>query len=344
MTEVNENLEVRTIENQPETNLKQDFPEGLLQEVSNNETEVPSHQELLEQKNKIMKSWTDDDVLKSLAQKQRFSEVVTGVIRGLREMEFPVAGGGTRYIEVLTVALPEGVTGYCPVSDFSSVKFKSHVRFVGRTHNFVIESLNLNNSVALLSGTKAETIGVQKFWNQIEEDEDEGNVTERTYSATVTGRNDSKQVIFVDVEGQVGYLYHSDWAWERGDTLPDNGTITNVRIASYDKDEQVVRFNRKILLANPFEYVSTLMPGDIVAGKVQDVHAIHGIYVELENGVSLKASVVRALPNPAVGDMVTCSVTEIKESERGGYRGRVRIIGYPRGKKRAKDLGQFLFS
>ena len=294
----------------------------------------------------MMKSWSTDSVLKELADKQRFGEVVVGVIRGLKDMEFPVEtpnGRHLRYTEVLTVALPDGVTGYCPVGEFSEITYKNFMRFVGRKHSFVIERLDLDNSVALLSGKKAEKLGISQFWNQLEEDEENATVYERTYSATVTGRDDIKKLIYVNVNGQPGHIYQSDWAWERDNVMPDSGTVAEVRISKYSKDPQVVRFNRKILLANPFDYVATLKARDIVAGKVQDIHDIHGIYVELENGVSLKASVSRVLDKPEVGDVVTCRVDRISPRKGGGYQGRVTIINYPNGKKRARDLGSFLF-
>lgn len=297
-----------------------------------------------------MKSWTSEDTLRDLADKQRFGDIVSGVIRGLKEMEFPVntrTGKHLRSTEVLTVALPEGVTGYCPVEEFSEIKYKNHMRFVGRKHNFVIEHLDLANSIALLSGKKADRFGISKFFNQLEEDETNGTVFERDYVATVTGRNDAKKLIYVDVDGQSGHIYQSDWAWERDNAVPDSGTTATVRISKYKKESKeqlVVQFSRKILLPNPFEFVATLKAGEIVAGKVQDIHPIHGVFVELENGVSLKASVARRLDNPKVGEMVTCRVDKIEEREGGGYKGRVTVISYPNGNKRARDLGSFLFN
>jgi small subunit ribosomal protein S1 len=46
------------------------------------------------------------------------------------------------------------------------------------------------------------------------------------------------------------------------------------------------------------------------------------------------------LEEPIVGDIVSCTVRSIDKKKRHA---KVVIVGYPRGKKKRKDLGAFLF-
>lgn len=302
---------------------------------------VQPHERMTEM---VIKSWSDNEGLEELVKQKRFDEIVTGVIRSIKPMNMPIEtekGHVTKMVETFVVALPNGITGYCPVLDFSERTHKSYTRFVGLSYSFVIKNVDLENQIAIVSGKIAEQMGIEKFWNEIEELEKNNLLKEKTYQARITGYNQTAGIIHMTVNGQPAYMYRKEWSWSERDIVdPNNGETIDVKIMLVDKEGKAVRVSRRLAIPDPFIFMDSLKVGEIVAGKIEQVHPIHGIYVQLENGVSLKAGKVRHLEEPEAGDIVTCRVQRLDPLNR---KGKVVIISYPQGKRRKKDLGSFLF-
>jgi small subunit ribosomal protein S1 len=293
----------------------------------------------------VMKSWTDENMLGEITQKHRYNEIVSGVIRSSMMMKLPVTReDGTKEMveeETLIVQLPGGITGYCSVSEFHERNHRSLTRFIGTTQKFIITELNLDNQIALLSERQASARLRRIFWQDVQELEENGTLQDEIFDAVVNGYNQEKGIIYVRINGQEGYMYRREWSWYERDIVDAHtGETIQVKIELYNKEEQLVRVSRRKAMPDPFEYISTLKVDQLIAGKVSNVHKIHGLFVEVENGVVLKAGKISRLEEPEVGDIVTCRVREINAEER---RGKVIIIDYPRGKRKRKDLGSFLF-
>ena len=293
----------------------------------------------------VMKSWQDNETLEVLATKHRTQEIVEGVIRSIKPMKFPKEFDG-KVVSVeqdtLLVALPGGVTGYCPVSEFRERTFRSYNQFITHKDAFIITELDLPNQVAILSANKAAEQLRQTFWMEIESLKEDGLLEDTVFEAVVTSYNQNSGVIHARISGQDVYMYRNEWSWQQREAIDvQQGEKINVKVVLFDKETNQVRVSRRLALPDPTDYLKTLVIGEVIAGRVKDVDPIHGLFVEVENGVVLKASKVRALEQPDVRDFVSCRVRSIDLEKR---QGRVVIINYPRGKRKKKDLGSFLFA
>lgn len=293
----------------------------------------------------VVKSWSSEETLELLATKYRNGEIVNGVIRSLSPMSVPKVGENNEITHVkentLIVALPGGVTGYCPVSEFKEREFRSLNRFVGTPQSFVITRLDLDNQLALLSEKKAAAQLRDVFWDELTYLQSNESLENEIFEAVVTSINRKNGVIHVNIQGQDAYIYPSEWSWvERGGVDAQVGEKIQVIIEDFDKEEKMVRASRKKALPDPFDFLTKLKRDDIIAGKVVNVHTVHGLFVEVENGVVLKAGKPRKLEQPDIGDIVTCRVHTVDADKR---RGKVYITGYPKGKRKKVDIGSFLF-
>lgn len=293
------------------------------------------------------KSWTAEAELVQMAESYRSQEVVYGIIRGYTTRNMPVVKEGsnkmsTENTHVYQVLLPGNMIGYCQVSDFREISMNENTyqRFVGRREPFILTGIDLENRIATLSGTQALTKLKEQFWSSISNLSDE-EVMNETYDAVVLNYNPSTRLVYLHLHGQLAYMYRNEWSWNERDGVDAQvGETVQVKIVLMDKERQIVRVSRKQTMADPFEFIKELKKDDIVAGKVSDIHPVHGIYVKLDNNAEVKANIIRSLERPSINDIVSCRVKNIDVENR---RGRVVIIGYPNGKKRINDLGAFLY-
>jgi len=292
----------------------------------------------------VAKSWENNESLEELTARKRNGEIVDGVIRSLKSMKFPkLTAGEMKSVEqtILVVALPGGITGYCPAYEFRERDHRSYNQFVGHKESFIITELDLENQIAVLSANKAAAQLREGFWEQIELLKTQKEIENKVFEGVVTGYNNKTGVIYVRISGQDAYMYSTEWSWHEREAIDaQQGETVEVKIEKFDATEKLLRVSRKKALPDPYAYLDRLVKGEIIAGRVDAVHPIHGIFVEVENGVVLKAGKVRSLEEPDVGDKVTCRVSTIDAKER---KGRVVIIDYPHGKRKKKDLGSFLF-
>ncbi len=294
-----------------------------------------------------IKSWTNEEELSMLAEKSRFGEIVTGVVRSVAMMKVPVvrSNGDTEFVEeeTMNVALPGGVTGYCPASEFRERDFKTLRRFVNTKQQFLITKIDLDNKMAILSEKQAAEKTRSVFWEEIKGLSESEQLQDKVYEGTVSGYNQDKGIIYVRIQGQDCYMFRNDWQWtqtRRPIIDAQAGETIQVKIIRFDEEAKVVQVSRKATQPDPFDYLTTLKINTTIAGRVERVDPIHGLFVKVEEGVVLKAGKISALEEPAVGDFVTCVVKRISPEER---RGKVVITDYPRGKRKRQDLGSFLF-
>ncbi|MEK5071641.1 hypothetical protein [Sporosarcina sp. FSL K6-1508] len=292
----------------------------------------------------VIKSWESNETLEELSAKRRNGEIVEGVVRSITSMKFPTEVDGVmKSIEqtMLKIALPGGVTGYCPASEFRERDHRSYNQFVTHKESFIITDLDLDNQIAVLSANKAAEQLRVGFWERLEDLKLQNRLDDEVFVGTVTGYNRQSGVVYVRISGQDTYMFRTEWSWREREAIDaQQGEKVEVKILLFDKEQKVVRVSRKQALPDPFAFLDTLKKGEIIAGRVDAVHPIHGLFVEVENGVVLKAGKVRSLEEPDVGDRVTCRVGEVDPKNR---RGRVTILEYPHGKRTKKDLGSFLF-
>lgn len=297
----------------------------------------------------LIKSWTNESALQELSRKHHFNEILEGVVRSVTTRTLKERGEDNElreiYKDVLVIALPGGITGYCPAEDFSDVKHRNYARFVGQKEKFMISQIDLNSEFVLLSGKAAQARLKEEFWTQVEDLKEQNALGEKTFEAVVTSINENNRVVHIKISGQDAYIKPNEWSWNRRDGIDtQRGETIQVQIMRFDREQGIVACSRRLALPDPYRFLSTLKKGDIIAGKVSQVSPIHGIFVQLENGLDVKAGKIARLDEPDVGETVSCRVVnEITREPNGRIRGRVLILDYPNGKRRKKDLGSFLF-
>lgn len=297
----------------------------------------------------LIKSWTSEAALQELSRKHHFNEIFEGVVRSVTTQTHKERREDNELHEVskevLVIALPGGITGYCPADEFSITKFRNYARFVGQKQRFMISQIDLNTEFVLLSGKMAQEKLQKGFWAEVEDLKERNLLREKNFKAVVTGMNEQNRVVHVNIDGQDAYIKPNEWSWNRREQIDvRRGETIDVRVLRYDKERGMVACSRRLALPDPYRFLSSLRKGDIIAGKVSEVSPIHGIFVQLENGLDVKAGKISSLEEPEVGETVSCRlVKEITRESNGQIQGRVLILDYPNGKRRKKDLGSFLF-
>lgn len=300
-----------------------------------------------EQSVKYLPSWTQQEQLEELTRIQRFGEMVTGMVRGIETLQRTMMVEGKNQLvneDILIIALPDGVTGYCAASEFAIHQFKNTKKLVGRTAQFVIKNILLDDQMLILSGKEAQQRNIEEFWNEITALDEAGELENKIFKGEVTGTSTDGRIVHLRIKGQDCYIRPSEWSWVRERPFVTEGEKISVKVIRYDKENRNVEVSRRLTLPDPFEFLSKLEIGDPIAGRVTRVDPIHGIFVQIENGIEVKSKKVKRLDEPIVGDIVNCRILKpIEREETGRITGRVVIVGYPNGKRRRKDLGSFLF-
>lgn len=290
------------------------------------------------------KSWSNDTVLNELLLAKKFNQVVEGVVRQIKRISHK-SGEETITKQLLVISLQNGATAYCKTEDFATYQYKNYMHFVGQKHVFVIEDINLESEIIFVSGKKAREQQVESFWATVEDLQSRNALEHEVMQATVTSFNPTNRVVHLEIMSQDVFMPSGEWSWSSREIIDaQNGEKINVVVKSASRENNRVMVSRKAAMPDPFEFLKTLQEGDVVAGKVSEVHAVHGIFVTLENGIDVKGSKPTLIEPPEVGDVVTCRVArKLERDSRGNVTGRVIILAYPNGKQKRKDLGSFLF-
>ncbi len=294
----------------------------------------------------VSEKWKQEE-LDLLTRARRNGELVKGMVRsvGVRKMPIEVNGRTeTKETEVAILNLQGGVKAYCPAEEFHEKKFKSLRPFVGTEQDVIIDRLDLETQMAIVSVRKADEIKAENFWDELQVMAQNGQkIEDQVFEGVVTGFNRETNYIFVRMNGVDAFMHRFDW--DHGfvpelNELEDKGTRIEVKIKRFDADEKKIQVSRKATLKDPFDFLKESMKDQAIVGRVEEVHPLHGIFVQVEDNLVVKAMKPRQLAEPIVGDIVQCRVHSIDEKKR---RGKVVIIDYPQGKKQRKDLAGFLY-
>jgi small subunit ribosomal protein S1 len=294
----------------------------------------------------LTKSWMTEEQLESLARLKRNNEIVKGAVRSVGHKKAKVLEEG-KYIEkemeIAVFLLEGGVTAYCPSHEFSEHQFKSLNGFTGTMQEFVIDHLNLEDKMAIVSVKKADQIKKERFFQELHQFEESGILKNHVFKGTISGYNPETQRIFVKINGANCFMLRNDWDWGRVRNLEqevERGSAIEVKVLRFDKENGLIQVSRKQATEDPFKKIEMLKDMDTVAGRVTTVDPVHGIFVMLDVGLEVKGNKPSHIEEPVVGDIVSCKVRSIDRQNR---KAKVVIVGYPRGKKKRKDFGAFLF-
>ncbi|WP_163537283.1 hypothetical protein [Gracilibacillus sp. YIM 98692] len=295
-----------------------------------------------------IESWKSQEELEELARKHRTQEITEGVIQSVGTRKLPVTDENgrteTKEVEVAFFMLEGGIMGYCPAHEFSDRSFRSLVGFVGQIKEFVIDRIELEERIAIVSVRKADERKREAFWTELKSLEERNELQDHTFEGIINGVNPDTNRIFVRINGADCFMSPRDWAHGRTRDLQEEaerGKKIAVKVLRMDEERNLIQVSRRHAMDDPFDKLEALRNMDAVAGKVSEVHAIHGIFIQLDLGLEVKGIKPRYLEEPIAGDIVTCKVRTIDRERRHA---KVVIVGYPRGKKKRKDAGSFLFS
>ncbi|MFD1736232.1 S1 RNA-binding domain-containing protein [Bacillus salitolerans] len=292
-------------------------------------------------------TWTQEE-RDLLATYQRKQEVVKGIVRAAAIRKMPVRDENgrvsTKDVEVAIIQVQGGVRAFCPIDEFAEHRYKSLNGFVGSTQNIIITRLDLENQIAIGSVKEADKKTSTSFWEEIKLLEQNKQLKDRHYEATVWGYNEKSGRIFVRINGQDCFMMKHDWDYSKRIDLSvaiQRGETIHVKVLRFDEEREIVQVSRKAAMVNPFDRLLELAEFESIVGRVTTVDPIHGIFVQLDEGLEVKGMKPHQLPEPLPNELVTCKVRSV---DRKNERAKVVIIGYPQGKKKKKDLGDFLFA
>ncbi|NRD80822.1 30S ribosomal protein S1 [Bacillus sp. BRMEA1] len=289
--------------------------------------------------------WSQDD-LETLARIHRNQEVVQGMVQSVGFITMPVPQENGKMVsqetEVAIFRLEGGVKAYCPASEFSQHSFKTLNGFVGTIQNLMVIRLDLEHQLAIVSVKKADQFKRENFWNTIKYLDKKGELQNEVFEGVVWGLNEKNERIHCRIDGTDCFMLKYDWDWNNGVDLAnvERGMKIQVKVLRFDESLNIIQVSRKDTMPDPYKILEQMKEMEVIVGRVHNVHPIHGIFVNVEQGARLKALKPRHLPEPLPGEIVSCRIREIDAKNR---KGKVVIIDYPQGKKKRNDIGSFLF-
>lgn len=294
----------------------------------------------------LTQSWTTEEQLENLARMKRNKEIVRGVITSVGTKKARVLEEGKyveKEMEVALFLLEGGIHAYCPANEFSDYEFKSLNGFTGSIQEFLIDHLDLEAKAAVVSVRKADQIKKAKFYEDLQALQESGELENKIFEGVVWGVNPKTRRVFVRINGADCFMLPNDWSWERGRRIEqqvNRGETIQVKVLRFDKENDLIQVSRRHTLEDPFKKLERLKDMDTVAGVISGVDPVHGIFVQLDVGLEVKGIKPSYLEEPIVGDVVSCRIRSIDRKNRHA---KVVIVNYPRGKKKRKDVGAFLF-
>lgn len=294
----------------------------------------------------LTQSWSSEADLENLARLKRNREIVKGVITSVGTKKAKVLEDGKyieKELEIAVFQLEGGVVAYCPSTEFSEYEFRSLNGFTGTMQEFVIDHLNLEDKTAVVSVKKADQIKKERFMDELQALHDNNALQNKVFEGVVWGMNPKTRRVFIRINGADCFMLPNDWSWERSRSIEhqvERGEKVQVKVLRFDRENNLIQVSRRHTLEDPFKKLERLKDMATVAGKISGVDPVHGIFVQLDVGLEVKGIKPSHLEEPSVGDIVSCSIRSIDPKKRHA---KVVIIGYPRGKKKRKDLGSFLF-
>ncbi|MBU8908064.1 hypothetical protein [Desertibacillus haloalkaliphilus] len=289
-----------------------------------------------------------NEQINELTKLDRNNEMGVGVVKNLGIRTLPVLDDETgeiveKEVQVVILLTRGNTKVYCLVEEFAEYQYKSLVKFVGQQREFVVDHIDLQNRIAFVSVKKAEQQKSEQFWDMLEFLDKEGKLQDEVFEGVVQSHNPATGNLFIKVQGTETYMDKKDWDYDYiadVETIFNRGQVINVKVLHFNRESGVIRVSRKDTFVDPFIELENYVD-DFMAGKVDDVDDVHGIFVQLDLGVRVKAEKPRHLEEPFVGEVVTCRLKSVDTERR---RARVVIVNYPNGKKELADPGSFLFN
>ncbi|MGE7811188.1 hypothetical protein [Lysinibacillus capsici] len=207
----------------------------------------------------------------NLKDARRFKRFITVTSVGVEELQ--VAG---TIMECLKVYY-DGIYGYIPKNKMDDYDFKSLFAFVDGDFEVIVEDVISDENSAYFIANRTEALSIQAnlFWNSAKE----GQV----YSSFISGVD--KANVYLIVNGvrsrmpkeEYSYAYHRDMREVVG-----RGERIDVKIISFNAEEQKVKFSRRVLEADPAVFLANYKPGGSYAAEINNINPDLGVFVTLK--------------------------------------------------------------
>ncbi|PEO77400.1 RNA-binding protein [Bacillus toyonensis] len=277
---------------------------------------------------------------------RRYKEPIQAVLRTVKRHDKD--DPDTEYAEF---ALENGkIIGICKKEDFSDYSFRSITQFTGNIFNVVItqmsDELDINKvQVSVKEASRRSADALIRELIELEQDE---RMQEPTYEAEVTGYNMNAQVptIFLRINGAECFMKLHELNYGRVyknavDRYASFGERIPVKVLQFNPEQRLIHVSRKAAVENPYQLLSELAEGDTIVGRVVNVDSRFGVFVELDQGCTIKGIVPKTIEQPVLDDVVSMRIVSVDvEKERGSG----VIFKFPFGRKKVNDPTAFLYN
>ncbi|MDQ0255509.1 small subunit ribosomal protein S1 [Evansella vedderi] len=197
----------------------------------------------------------------------------------------------------------DGIYGYLPKTLIDDYEFKGLQHFLGKEFEFVVEHVDLESQMFVGNRKKALDILAKKFWKQAKV----GN----NYEAFVRGIDPYN--VYLIVDGVPTTMYRDEYSYSFIEDLREEleiGDIIDVKITKLVKPNQkykknnsrgdevqetagengVLEVSSRLLQKDPWTNITNYKPKSTYLGTITKVHMEHGLFIELEPGLSVRTN------------------------------------------------------
>ncbi len=238
------------------------FKVGDAIEVILDQLESPEGELVLSyEKAKALKAW--DTILKYFERGEAVEGVVTHKVKGGLSVDI-------------------GIPAFLPGSQVDIQRVTNFDQYVNTTITANIIKVNKKRGNVIISRRKF--LGDQRteVRKKILDTVSEGQTIEGIV------KNITNYGVFIDIGGVDGLLHITDMTWGRiahPSEIVKIGETVNVKVLSFDKDNEKISLGMKQLSNNPWEGMNQeITPGSRVKGKVSNI-TDYGLFVEVQKGV-----------------------------------------------------------
>lgn len=277
---------------------------------------------------------------------RRYKEPIPAVLRTVKRTDKD--NPDTEYAEF---ALESGkIIGICKKENFSDHAFKSITQFTGHIFPVIIAQMSdeIDVNKVQVSVKEANRRAADSFIRELIELEGNDKLQEPTFEAEVTGYNMNAQVptIFLRINGAECFMKLHELNYGRVyknevERYAQIGERISVKVLQFNPQQRLIHVSRKAAVENPYQLLADLSEGDTIVGRVANVDPRFGVFVELDQGCTIKGIVPKNIEQPILGDVVSLRIVNVDiEKERGSG----VIFKFPFGRKKVNDPTAFLFS
>ncbi|MED0677629.1 S1 RNA-binding domain-containing protein [Aneurinibacillus thermoaerophilus] len=265
------------------------------------------------------RAWAD------IKDSQRTKRVLVAQAKGIEDFQI-----GDKKIECLKLNY-RGIYGYLPKQFIDNYEFKGLTYFLGKYFEFVVDdvSFDTEKQIFIANRIKALEILSQNFWKTAKEGE--------VYSAFVRGIDQFN--LYLLVEGVPTMLHRSEYSYsfvedlreelEIGDTInvkilrlvkPNEKYLENVNDPQSEEltagENGLLQVSARVLQEDPWKNITDYEEKGLYHGTITKIHVDHGLFIELEPGLTVRTNFPPEAPSFKVGQSVPVKLIEINPAER----------------------------